>query len=153
LLTAHFDFVWRSLRRLGLSPNEADAGAREVFVLASRKLSVLPQNEKRVLFASVLRVASAYRKRASKRRRGSAPERAGEAGGARGNLDEILSAMELEQCSVFMLYELEELSAPEIAALLDVSVETVCSRLHTAREGFDSALRRQRLHASSEVKA
>ena len=68
-MTAHFDFVWRSLRRLGLSADDADDGAQEVFVVASRKLSLIaPQSEKRFLFATALRVAST-RRRGLKRRR------------------------------------------------------------------------------------
>ncbi|HET7541689.1 MAG TPA: sigma-70 family RNA polymerase sigma factor [Polyangiaceae bacterium] len=162
-MNAHFDFVWRSLRRLGLSESEADAGARRVFVLASRTLKTTPpQREKRLLFAMVLRVASSHRRRRAKLRRAasrfepteqSEPEQANESGRARHALNEILAVMELEQCSVFMLYELEEMSTPEIAGLLDVSVETVCSRLHNAREEFDSALRRQRAGIGSGAKA
>jgi len=163
LMAAHFDFVWRSLRRLGLSARDADDGAREVFVLASRKLDTLSaRSEQRVLFATVLRVAA--RRRAKSRRAESrslsarvgsesSSERADEAWRARHDLNEILGAMELEHCAVFMLYELEEMTAPEIAALLEVPVETVCLRLHLAREEFDSALRRLRARASSGAKA
>jgi RNA polymerase sigma-70 factor (ECF subfamily) len=43
---------------------------------------------------------------------------------------------------VFMLAELEELSAPEIADLLDIPVGTVSSRLRAAREAFRGAVRR-----------
>jgi len=69
LMTAYFDFVWRSLRRLGLSPADADDGTQEVFVVVSRKLSAIAvESEKRFLFATALRVAST-RRRGLKRRR------------------------------------------------------------------------------------
>ena len=163
LMTAHFDFVWRSLRRLGLSADDADDGAQEVFVVASRKLSLIaPQSERRFLFATALRVAST-RRRGLKRRREEphpwlgeeeplaerersdpGPERLAELARARRDLNEILAAMKLEQRAVFVLYELEELTVPEIADLLDLPAGTVSSRLRVAREEFDLSLRRLR---------
>ncbi|WP_146651534.1 sigma factor-like helix-turn-helix DNA-binding protein [Labilithrix luteola] len=43
---------------------------------------------------------------------------------------------------VFVLCELEELSAPEAAASLDIPVGTVASRLSRARQTFDECLAR-----------
>ncbi len=163
LMATHFDFVWRSLRRLGLSAVDADDGAQEVFLVASRKLGAISfGSEKRFLFATALRVAST-RRRGLKRRREEprswlgeeepeperersepGPERLAELARARQELDQILDGMKLEQRAVFVLYELEELSVPEIAQLIDVPVGTVSSRLRGAREEFDSALRRLR---------
>ncbi|MEO6602313.1 MAG: RNA polymerase sigma factor [Polyangiaceae bacterium] len=164
LMAAYFDFVWRSLRRLGLSAADADDGTQEVFVVASRKLGVIvPESEKRFLFATALRVAST-RRRGLKRRREDphswlgdeeqepecersepGPERLVELARARRELAQILAGMKLEQRAVFILYELEELSVPEIAQLTDVPVGTVSSRLRCAREEFDSSLRRLRV--------
>ena len=163
LMATQFDFVWRSLRRLGLSAVDADDGAQEVFLVASRKLSaIVPESEKRFLFATALRVAST-RRRGLKRRREEprswlgeedqgpecersepGPERLAELAGARRELSQILDGMKLEQRAVFILYELEELSVPEIAQLTDAPVGTVSSRLRSAREEFDSSLRRLR---------
>jgi RNA polymerase sigma-70 factor, ECF subfamily len=163
LMTAHFDFVWRSLRRLGLSSADADDGAQEVFVVVSRKLAdIAAQSEKRFLFATALRVAST-RRRGLKRRREEprawpgdeepessrersepGPERLAELARARRDLNEILDTMKLEQRAVFVLYELEEMTVPEIASLLDLPVGTVSSRLRHAREEFDLSLRRLR---------
>jgi RNA polymerase sigma-70 factor (ECF subfamily) len=163
LMTAHFDFVWRSLRRLGLSSADADDGAQEVFLVASRKLSAIaPESEKRFLFATALRVAST-RRRGLKRRREEAhpwpgegepessregsepgPERLTELARARRDLNLILDGMKLEQRAVFVLYELEEMTVPEIASVLDLPIGTVSSRLRVAREEFDLSLRRMR---------
>ena len=38
LFRQHYDFIWRSLRRLGLDAGRADDAAQQVFVTASRKL-------------------------------------------------------------------------------------------------------------------
>ncbi len=163
LMTTHFDFVWRSLRRLGLSRADADDGAQEVFVVANRKLdSIAPESEKRFLFAVALRVASTRRRGLRRRREESSswlgddepeaeqersepgPERLAELARARRELDQILDGMKLEQRAVFVLYELEELSVPEIAQLIEVPIGTVSSRLRSAREEFESSLRRLR---------
>ena len=161
-MAGHFDFVWRSLRRLGLSGPDADDGAQEVFLVASRKLSaIVLESEKRFLFATALRVAST-RRRGLKRRREEprswlgdeqeperersepGPERLAELSQAREELSQILEAMKVEQRAVFILYELEELTVPEIANLLDLPLGTVSSRLRGARERFDAALRQLR---------
>jgi RNA polymerase sigma-70 factor (ECF subfamily) len=165
-MTAHFEFVWRSLRRLGLSQADADDGAQEVFVVASRKLSMIaPATEKRFLFATALRVASTSRRGLRRRReeprawlgeegpesdvdlREPGPERLVELSHARRDLHEILRAMKLEQRAVFVLYELEEMTVPEIANVLDLPLGTVSSRLRLAREEFDLSLRRLRARA------
>lgn len=163
MMTAHFDFVWRSLRRLGLDPADADDGAQEVFLVASRKLSaIVPESEKRFLFATALRVAST-RRRGQKRRREEprswlsedapeperersepGPERLAELAHARRDLSLILDAMKDEPRAVFVLYELEELTVPEIASLLELPLGTVSSRLRAAREEFEASLRRLR---------
>src|SRR5438552_2214196 len=63
LMAAHFDFVWRSLRRLGLLDAEADDGAQEVFLVASRKLAQINTgSERQFLFATAVRVASTRRR-------------------------------------------------------------------------------------------
>ena len=159
LMRDHFDFVWRSLRRLGLDVADADEGTQEVFLVASRKLaSIAGGSERQFLFATALRVASTRRRSLRRRREeplasleehdeGSAPgpERLVELSRARARLNEVLAAMDLELRAPFVLFELEGLSVPEIARLLSLPPGTVSSRLRGAREVFQAALRR--LHA------
>jgi len=45
-----------------------------------------------------------------------------------------LDALSDEQRAVFVLADIEELSAPEIASALDVKLNTVYSRLRSARK-------------------
>jgi RNA polymerase sigma-70 factor (ECF subfamily) len=159
LMDAYFDFVWRSLRRLGLPHADADDGTQEVFLVASRNLArILEGSEKQFLFGTAVRVAST-RRRSVKRRREeplalhgepderseAGPERLTEMSRARLELQEILDGMSLEQRAPFILFELEELTVPEIASTLGVPIGTVSSRLRSAREHFQSALKR--LHA------
>ena len=39
LAVEHYDFVWRTLRRLGITPPETDDATQQVFLILSRKLS------------------------------------------------------------------------------------------------------------------
>ena len=60
---------------------------------------------------------------------------------ARELLDEVLGQMTLELRTVFVLYELEELSMTEIAATLRIPQGTVASRLRRARADFRDRVR------------
>jgi len=156
VMDTHFDFVWRSLRRLGLSSADADDATQEVFLVVSRKLQAIePQKEKRFLFATALRVASTWRRGARRRRedpQGSFDEQASpqvwdqehdlELGWARLQLQAILNEMDLDQRAVFVLYELEQHTVPEIADTLSIPLGTVSSRLRAARERFAAVVRR-----------
>ena len=51
-------------------------------------------------------------------------------------LDAVLSALPLEQRTVFVLFEFEDLSGEEIAQVVGVSEGTVRSRLRLARQAF-----------------
>ena len=53
-----------------------------------------------------------------------------------------LATLNEEMRTAFILYELEEMSMPEIAEVLDVPVGTVASRLRRARDQFQKATRR-----------
>jgi RNA polymerase sigma-70 factor, ECF subfamily len=55
-------------------------------------------------------------------------------------LDEILSKMNDEQREVFILSEIEQLSAPEISRALEVNENTVRTRLRAARQEFEAAI-------------
>ena len=156
LMHEHFDFVWRSLRRLGLSAADADDGAQEVFMVASRKLDAIePERERAFLFGSALKIASTRRR--SLRRRpelggveveereeqsSPGPERLAELSRARQQLQSLLDEMELELKAPFVLFELEEQTVPQIADLLGLPIGTVSSRLRSARQQFQAAVRR-----------
>lgn len=56
---------------------------------------------------------------------------------------EVIGRLRFKQREVFMLFELEGLSCVEIAALLDVPVGTVWTRLHHARRRFKELARKR----------
>ncbi len=157
LFDTQFDFVWRSLRRLGVPELTVDDATQEVFLVLSRRLEdVEPGRERSFLFSTALRVASTAR-RASTRRgvhdEGAIdglvdpspnPEELADKQRARAVLDQVLATIELDLRAVFVLYELEEMTMAEIATTLDLAAGTVASRLRRAREAFQTAATRLR---------
>jgi RNA polymerase sigma-70 factor (ECF subfamily) len=151
IFEAHFDTVWRTLRRLGVPELVADDGAQQVFLVASRRLDEIDEGgERRYLLGVALRVASESR-RAMRRRREVAMDapalEALDAAAVHPRPDEALASKRalalLAGClekmpeklrDAFVLFELEELSAPEVAQLLGVPIGTVASRVRLARE-------------------
>ena len=54
----HHDFIWRLVRRLGLSPGGADDAAQHVFLVAAERLDDIKLgSERSFLFGTALRVA------------------------------------------------------------------------------------------------
>jgi RNA polymerase sigma-70 factor (ECF subfamily) len=156
LVAEHFDFIWRSLRRLGLDADGADDGAQKVFMVAARRLSAIEEgSERSFLFGTAMRVASESRRAVARRREvfeldAEAPDPTPRADElldeqrARETLDEVLGAMPLDLRAVFVLFELEELTAPEIAVMLGLPVGTASSRLRRARDEFHAVAKRLR---------
>lgn len=70
-------------------------------------------------------------------------ERAASAEAAR-LVDRLLDALDDDKRDVFVLAELEQMSAPEIATALAIPVNTVYSRLRLARQDFAGAAARHR---------
>jgi RNA polymerase sigma-70 factor, ECF subfamily len=156
LVEEHFEFVWRSVRRLGVPLADADDAAQEVLVVTARKLgSIEVDREKAFLFGTAVRVASTRRRTRRRRPEDPAelldtraldgdvsPEERAELGEARALLQRILDGMTDEQRTVFVLAELEETSVREIAEMLLLPLGTVSSRLRAAREWFATEVKR-----------
>jgi len=156
LVRRHFDGVWRLLRRLGLPRADADDAAQQVFILACARLATIqPGSERAFLYGCALKFATKWR--ASQQNRVQ-PTATGELDGidddvpsveelvdqnrARAVLDVVLKTMPTELRTVFVLFECEEFSSPEIAALLGIPRGTAASRLRRAREDFAKRLSR-----------
>jgi RNA polymerase sigma-70 factor (ECF subfamily) len=152
---AHGDFVWASLQRLGARDADLEDRFQEVFLVVHQRGAGF-EGRSRVttwLFGICLRVMAAHRRRAWVRRERASddlpelrsaddPAQDLEAAEARRRLREVLDAMDLDRRAVFVMAVLEEMPADEIAAIVGVPVGTVYSRLHTARQQFEAALRR-----------
>jgi RNA polymerase sigma-70 factor (ECF subfamily) len=159
----YFDFVWRSLRRLGVPLPRLDDAVQDVFLVVHRRLSEFEQRStpKTWLYGIVLRVAKDHR-RSIRRKEGavdSAPaellealpdrktpgplERA-ETSQSIAVLNELLCEITEPKREVFVLAELEQMTGPEIAEALGTELTTVHSRLRAARMEFELALSRRR---------
>ena len=155
LVRAHFGYVWRLCRRLGLTESDADDAAQQVFITASRRASdIRPGRERAFLYGVAVNVVQKSRHLQARRRESTevdldALEREfpsldelTDQREARKLLDALLDAMELELRVVFALYEIEELTVAEIADTLGVPLGTAASRLRRAREDFSARLAR-----------
>ncbi len=150
LVSAHLDFVWRSLKRLGVPAGEVDDATQQVFLVANEKLAnIKPGRERSFLLAVAGRVAS-HARRADQRRQAATqrlsegpppegtpdPEHLTQRLEARDLLDQVLDMMPPKVRTVFVLFELEDLSVDEVADLLSLPRGTVATRLRRARTLF-----------------
>ncbi|AKV03933.1 RNA polymerase sigma factor RpoE [Labilithrix luteola] len=153
-------YVWRALRRLGVSERDADDACQEVFVVVHRKLAEYEgRGQLRTwLYGIAVRVAAAHRRRAHVRREvptenpvdedlpsEETPEGAAIDREALAALDHALAALDDDKRAVFVLYEIEGLEMPEVAEALGCQVQTAYSRLYAARGEVERAMRRAAL--------
>jgi RNA polymerase sigma-70 factor, ECF subfamily len=152
----YFSAVWRTLRRLGVTPAQLDDAAQDVFVVVHRRLPEFDGRSLRGwLYAIAVRIASDYRRGAVQRRTLPLsdslvdstldPSRTNELRESVRLLHALLGELPEPKRTVFVLGELEELSVPEIAEALGENLNTVYSRLRAARTEFEAALHRHRL--------
>ncbi|HWZ93337.1 MAG TPA: sigma-70 family RNA polymerase sigma factor [Polyangiaceae bacterium] len=151
MIDQHFDTVWRSLRRLGVPEAGTDDSAQQVFVVAARRLDEIEVGTERgYLLGIALRVASDARRAAARRREvpmdataaaasplvapPAQPDEVLEHKRALARLAAALDQVTDELREAFVLFELEELTAPEVAKALGVPIGTVASRVRRARE-------------------
>lgn len=156
MVDSHFDFIWRSLRGLGVPSGSIDDAAQQVFLTASQKLSSITAGSERSFLFATARGVAANARRAQQRNRelpgdellathadhGPDPEEIASTREVRRILDRILDGLSEELREVFVLFELEGQTSSEISELLGIPMGTVASRLRRAREDFQSAARR-----------
>jgi RNA polymerase sigma-70 factor (ECF subfamily) len=160
LVSEHFEPIWRTMTRLRVPSADLADCVQQVFVVASRRLSAIAiGSERSFLIGTAIRVARDARRTLGRRREvpedegvealslDPAPDELADQKRLRALLDEVLAAMPDELREVFVLFELEEMSTPEIATLLEIPTGTAASRLRRAREEFDRRV--ARLNAAS----
>ena len=152
-----FDYVWASLRRLGVHPRDIEDVAQDVLVNVHRKLDEYDASRpiRPWLFAFAVRSASDWRRLARHRVEllGIEGEPAASTPPAdsmverKEDADLVLLALESvdpERRAVFILHELDECPMKEIAEAFGLPLFTGYSRLRVAREEFSAAVRRLR---------
>jgi RNA polymerase sigma-70 factor (ECF subfamily) len=152
IFSEHADFVWRSLRRFGLAPMDADDALQEVFLVVYRRLGEYEECGliRAWLFTISRQVAGHYRRSQARTER---KQQAYPAPFAVEDLDQhlarreavdvvnaFLETLDESQRDVFYLADVDGLTAPEIAAAVNVNINTVYSRLRLARRRFEQML-------------
>jgi RNA polymerase sigma-70 factor, ECF subfamily len=150
MFESHHELVWRTLRRRGLSADAAADTTQQAFLIAAERLSdIRPESERAFLVGTALRLVRSAQRRAVRLQfendmdlrvdpaRDKIAERA-----AIALFDAVLSELDPTLAEVFVLFELDGFSSPEIAQMTDVPLGTVASRLRRAREEFRIVARR-----------
>lgn len=157
---AHADFVWATLHRMGVRPDDVADVLQEVFFVVHRRRCTFDGSSslRTWLFGICIRLAKNYHRKAYRRREravveppedrtwvGSGshdPERALERTRARRAAEALLDRLPPDKRAVFVMFEVEGLSCEQIAEQVGVPVGTVYSRLHAARKSFAKELAR-----------
>ena len=149
----HVQQLWRFVLRLGVPRHAIDDLVQEAFIIATRRQADIgPGQERSFLLATAVRLSSNYRQRAYVRREVShgdgfehsaCPQPNAEQllieKRSRQLLDQVLAELSDPHRAVFVLFELEGFSVPEIAELLQLPLGTVSSRLWRARAKFSES--------------
>ncbi len=148
--------VWRWVARLGIPAHAIDDVVQETFLTIYARLDAFEGRAALTTwaFAVTIRVTRNYRRRRSVGPVGDEsdveeldalpaedahPEAVAEHAESLTLLQQILNGLDVDKREVFVLAELEQLSAPEIATILEISTNTVASRLRVAREEVRAA--------------
>lgn len=154
----HADFVWRNLRRLGVSAEDSQDALQDVFVAVQAHLHQFEgRSSLSTWIFTICRTVARDRRRRLAREQGRAldneieqaidlranVERAAEHNERVAILEVLLAGLEVEQRSVFILFEIEKMTGEEICEALEIPLGTVYSRLQAARKAFRQALSRR----------
>jgi RNA polymerase sigma-70 factor (ECF subfamily) len=150
IFSQNYRFVWRLLRRLGVSANAVEDAAQQVFLVVAERLDdIIPGSERGFLYGTVLRVAWTTHRDAHESP-APAPSELADQHRARDVLDRVLARMQTDLRAVFILYEIEGFTTPEIAETIGIPLGTAASRLRRARSLFKRLV--ARLMAQSREK-
>lgn len=151
----HHAFVWRILRHLGVPDLLIDDLVQDVFLVAYRRWDRFdPNSSLRSWLYGIARRVTADVRRGARRREARlaaveapdsppGPEDMLAEAQAADFVDRFLAGLDDDKREVFVLAEVEHLSAPEIAAATGAKLNTVYSRLRLARALFDRAVERR----------
>lgn len=143
LFDAHCGFVCRVLRHHGVHEAALDDAVQDVFVTAHRRWSSFEgrSSARSWLYGIARRIAFRYRRSAEARARRFVAEDDAPAEGidepfarahAAHSLAALLHELDVDKRTVFVLAEVEGMTAPEVAEALGIPLGTVYSRLRAA---------------------
>jgi RNA polymerase sigma-70 factor (ECF subfamily) len=152
----HAGFVWKLLQRFGVRDADREDVLQEVFVAVHQSLHTFDGSAAMTtwLYAVTRNVASAWRRRAFRRREdlvGEAPERddptpspeaAVEGRQRDARLAAALDELDLDRRAVLVMIEIDGCPYEEVAAVVGIPMGTVSSRLDAAWLDLERALKR-----------
>ncbi|HWP04232.1 MAG TPA: sigma-70 family RNA polymerase sigma factor [Polyangiaceae bacterium] len=157
LVHEHLDAVVRTLAKLGVSDGALDDAAQQVFLVATSKLDGIElARERQYLLGIAVRIASHARRTVQRRREtpmddglmlseaGPLPDQLVDERRAYALLESIVAELPDGMREAFVLFDIEELTAGEVAELLEIPLGTVASRVRRAREQVRQSLLRAR---------
>ncbi len=165
LFTAHYGFVCRALRSMRVDSASIEDLAQDVFIVLHRRLDDYDsaRDVRSWLWGIARRVASTHARSAVRAERRlqalpepeppRAPDDRVEMRQRADVVAQFLGALPSEQRDVFVLMELESMSAPEVAEGLGIKLNTVYSRLRAARERFKRVVAQHRAQHERRVHA
>jgi RNA polymerase sigma-70 factor, ECF subfamily len=151
----HYGGVCRLLRGMGVAPHWADDAAQHAFLVALESLPhIIAGCERAFLYATAVRIAYGIRRKAAREIDSVNfdfdssplpwPDELADQKRAREVLDGLLARMDRDVRSVFVLFEIDGSTIPEIAEVLAIPQGTAASRLRRARKQFEAMVRRHR---------
>ncbi|HYO94029.1 MAG TPA: sigma-70 family RNA polymerase sigma factor [Polyangiaceae bacterium] len=151
------DYLFRTLRRLGVNESEVEDLVHEVFLIFHRRWPDYDASRalRPWLFGIAFRVASAHRKRTVREIPHASPdalvtqelsacssaEQALMAEQTRRLVLAALDCVPLARRAVFVMHDIDEVPMRDIASALSIPLFTAYSRLRKARKEFEAAVR------------
>lgn len=148
---SEFDYLCRTLRRLGVRREDIEDDVHEVFLVLNRKWTQYDPSRplRPYLFGIAFRVASAQRRRRHREvphrlelveEPAVPPDDALEAAEARELVLAALSRVPLPRRAVLVMHDIDEIPMRDIARTLSLPLFTGYSRLRKARREFEAAV-------------
>ncbi len=153
LYAEHFKAVWRTLQRLGVHPGSVDDATQEVFVTAWRRWHDFEgrSTARTWLLGIAIRVASDTRRKQRPTEEvspelqmsGPGPESMAASNEVGRRVEQLLAKLEPERREVLLLVDLEGYSVPEVASATGINLNTLYTRLRSARQQFEELVKRE----------
>ncbi len=154
----NYSNLWRFVRRMGLPRHGADDVAQTAFLIALEALQrIVVGSERAFLYATAVRIVYGLRRRAQRELFGAdldldpspcpPPDDLAHQKRVRETFDGLIESIEGDSRTVFVRFEVDGFTIPEIASALEISPTAANCRLRRARKQFRALARDRVNHA------
>ncbi len=147
---SEFDYLCRTLRRLGVLPRDIEDDAQEIFLVLDRKWAEYDASRpiRPYLFGIAFRVVASRRRRQRREvpnteepiSAAPQPDEALATARSRALVLRALARVPLPRRAVLVMHELDEVPMRDVARTLSIPLFTGYSRLRKARKEFETAV-------------